>query len=61
MYEEVFRNAKTVDDLCSWLDRDLLIKVWAYVFVSARRRDVWERRFPELSSRGMPIHLILGD
>ena len=61
MYEAVLHRARSVDDLCAWLDRDLLVTAWPRIFMPHRRRDVWERRFPELSSRGMPLHLILRD
>src|SRR5262249_9364749 len=61
MYEQVLHRAKSVDDLFAGLDRDLLVASWPRIFLPFKRRAIWERRFPDLSSRGMPLHLILRD
>ena len=48
MYERVIREATQVDDLRSYLNEAVLHQVWRHLFLSARVRQSWEERFPDL-------------
>jgi hypothetical protein len=48
MYERVLREALRVDDLRAYLNRGLLIAVWADLFLPPQVRALWERRFGAL-------------
>lgn len=49
MYQTVLNQAATPDDLCRWLDGDVLRRLWPTLWLPARLRTLWETRFPELA------------
>lgn len=48
MYERVIREATRVDDLRSYLNGEVLRKVWRSLFLPGPVRRTWEERFPDL-------------
>jgi hypothetical protein len=48
MYERVIREATRIDDLRSYLNKEVLCQVWNRLFLPARVRRSWEARFPDL-------------
>jgi hypothetical protein len=48
MYERVIREATRTEDLCSYLNEEVLRQVWGQLFLPARARRTWEDRFPDL-------------
>lgn len=48
MYERVFREAMTADDLRRYLNGPMLRRLWHQMFLPTRVRNLWEDRFPEL-------------
>jgi hypothetical protein len=50
MYKTVLTEASTVEDLHTWLDRDLLARLWHTLWLPARLRRLWEDRFPGLAA-----------
>jgi len=49
LYERVIREALTVEDLGRYLDAKTLSRVWQHLYLPARVRQEWERRFPPLA------------
>ena len=50
MYQAVLNQAVTVDDLSRWLNADILRRVWPFLWVPARLRALWQKRFSELAA-----------
>jgi hypothetical protein len=50
LYKIVLTEAATVDDLSTWLDRELLTRLWPTLWLPPRLRQRWEQRFPELAA-----------
>jgi hypothetical protein len=48
MYERVIREATSSGDLRSYLNGEVLRKVWPVLFLPARVRSEWQERFPDL-------------
>jgi hypothetical protein len=48
MYERVIREAARIEDLRSYLNEEVLRRVWGQLFLPARVRLSWEDRFPDL-------------
>lgn len=48
LYEVVLRSALDVEDVEAYVNRDLLMDVWAELRIPPRIRSAWEERFPEL-------------
>jgi hypothetical protein len=48
MYEAVLDVATTVDDLVSYLNADLLVRVWPVLGLARAKQGTWEGRFPVL-------------
>ena len=51
MYKVVLSEAGSVEDLCTWLDGELLLRLWSTLWLPPQLRRRWEERFPELSAR----------
>ncbi|WP_232344796.1 hypothetical protein [Actinoplanes awajinensis] len=51
MYKVVLSEAGTVQDLCTWLDGELLLEVWPTLWLPPQLRRRWEERFPGLAAR----------
>jgi hypothetical protein len=49
MYKVVLTEASTVDDLNTWLDADLLGRLWPTLWLPPQLRQRWEETFPELA------------
>jgi hypothetical protein len=45
LYERVIREALRIDDLRTFLNRELLIGLWPTLFLPAPVRALWEQRF----------------
>lgn len=50
-YQAALREGRVVDQV-ELLNRDLLVEVWSELLLPDRVRDLWESRFPELTSAG---------
>jgi hypothetical protein len=50
LYERVIREALTVNDLARYLNAGVLVRVWGQLYLPARVREAWERRFPALAT-----------
>jgi hypothetical protein len=50
MYEIVLREAGGVEDLTTYLDRDMLIALWPRLYLPKGVRHAWEDRHPALRS-----------
>jgi hypothetical protein len=48
MYEQVLREAGSLDDLAAYLDGDTLTQVWAELYVPKGVRQAWEDRHQAL-------------
>ncbi|MGN9783443.1 hypothetical protein ACTMTF_18565 [Nonomuraea sp. ZG12] len=48
MYERVIREAVQLDDLRTYLNGSLLIRIWPQLFLPVRARKSWEARFRDL-------------
>ncbi len=51
MYERVLREARSREDLQTYLDGGTLRRLWGQLVLPAPVRLLWERRFPELAAR----------
>ncbi|WP_229400873.1 hypothetical protein [Micromonospora okii] len=49
MYKVVLTEAGTVDDLNTWLDADILRRLWPTLWLPPQLRRSWEEAFPELA------------
>jgi len=52
MYKVVLIEAGTVDDLNTWLNADLLRRLWPTLWLPPQLRRSWERAVPELGRTG---------
>lgn len=52
MYKVVLAEAGTVDDLSTWLNADLLRRLWPVLWLPPQLRRDWEQTFPELVTTG---------
>ncbi len=50
MYKVVLSEAAGVDDLCTWLDGEMLLRLWPSLWLPPQLRRRWEQRFPELAA-----------
>lgn len=50
MYKTVLNEAATVDDLDTWLDKQMLLQVWPTLWLPPRLRQMWEHRFEVLAA-----------
>jgi len=50
LYRTVLREAATISDLTTWVNRSRLVLVWSDLSLPDRVRDAWELAFPELAS-----------
>lgn len=50
MYKVVLTEASTVDDLNTWLNADLLLRLWPSLWLPPQLRRRWEEAFPELAA-----------
>ncbi|GAA2655717.1 hypothetical protein Adu01nite_51040 [Paractinoplanes durhamensis] len=50
MYKVVLTEAGSVDDLCTWLNGELLLRLWPTLWLPPQLRRRWEERFPELAA-----------
>lgn len=44
MYEAVLTEAVRVDELCTWLDAETLVRVWSELYLPQGVRRAWEER-----------------
>ncbi|QDY78204.1 hypothetical protein [Streptomyces qinzhouensis] len=51
MYERVLREARSREDLQTYLDGSTLWRLWGHLVLPAPLRTLWEGRFPELAAR----------
>ncbi|MFC7588691.1 hypothetical protein ACFQYP_37040 [Nonomuraea antimicrobica] len=49
MYERVIREAAHTDDLRSYLNASVLIRIWPRLFLPVQARQTWEARFRHLA------------
>ncbi|WBB98332.1 hypothetical protein O7543_12160 [Solwaraspora sp. WMMA2080] len=52
MYKVVLAEAATVDDLNTWINADLLRRLWPTLWLPPQLRRLWEETFPELVATG---------
>ncbi|MFV2022580.1 hypothetical protein [Micromonospora sp. LOL_023] len=52
MYKLVLTEAGTVDDLNTWLNVNLLRRLWPTLWLPPQLRRSWEEAFPELAATG---------
>ena len=52
LYGKVISEASTEDDLSQYLNRDLLVALWARLRLPRRCAELWNRAFPELAAAG---------
>jgi hypothetical protein len=50
MYKAVLTEAGSVDDLRTWLNGELLLRLWPTLWLPPQLRRRWEERFPELAA-----------
>ena len=50
MYKTVLTEAGSVDDLCTWLNGELLLRLWPGLWLPQQLRRPWQERFPELGA-----------
>lgn len=50
MYKAVLSEAGSIEDLCQWLDGELLLRLWPTLWLPSQLRRRWEERFPELAA-----------
>ncbi|MEV6859843.1 hypothetical protein AB0M44_02375 [Streptosporangium subroseum] len=48
MYERVIREAVHHDDLRTYLNGRVLIRIWPRLYLPIQARQAWEARFPDL-------------
>ncbi|WP_344259041.1 transcriptional regulator [Streptomyces sodiiphilus] len=51
LHETVIREAMSLDALCSFLNADLLVRLWPTPWLPPQVWRLWEERFPELRHR----------
>jgi len=50
MYKAVLTDAGSVADLRTWLNGELLLRLWPTLWLPPQLRRRWEERFPELAA-----------
>jgi len=55
MYKLVLAEAASVDDLNTWLNADLLRRLWPTLWLPSQLRRLWEGTFPELRRHDEPL------
>jgi hypothetical protein len=55
MYETVLNEAATVDDLRTWIDGQLLLRLWPTLWLPASLRRAWLQRFPQLAAASTAV------
>ncbi len=50
MYKVVLSEAAGVEDLCTWLEGESLVRLWPTLWLPPQLRRRWEERFPELAA-----------
>jgi hypothetical protein len=50
MYRTVLNQAATVDDLNTWLDGEVLVRLWPTLWLPPQLRRRWEHHFPQLAA-----------
>jgi hypothetical protein len=48
LYETVIRESASADDLRTFLNEDMLRRVWPRLWLPARVRRLWQASFPQL-------------
>ena len=48
MYERVIREADHLDDLRTYLNGSVLVRIWPRLFLPVQARQAWEARFRSL-------------
>jgi hypothetical protein len=46
----VLTQARSIDDLCTWLNGELLLRIRPTLRLPPQLRRRWEERFPELTA-----------
>lgn len=49
MYQRVIREASRTDDLCLYLNAEVLRDIWPVLYLPVQVRRLWEDRFPDLA------------
>lgn len=49
LYQTVIREASTSGELARYLNRTLVERMWSTLVLPAPCRELWERKFPELT------------
>jgi hypothetical protein len=49
VYERVLREAADAEEVGRYVNGSILVEVWPRLWLPQRVRQVWERRFPELT------------
>ncbi|MFV2086557.1 hypothetical protein [Micromonospora sp. LOL_021] len=55
MYKVVLTEAGSVDDLNTWLNADLIRRLWPALWLPTRLRRLWEGTFHELRRHDEPL------
>jgi hypothetical protein len=50
MYKTVLNEAASVDDLNTWLDQQMLLRIWPSLWLPPRLRQRWEHHFAALAA-----------
>jgi len=50
-----FNEAATVDDLRTWIDGQLLLRLWPTLWLPASLRRAWLQRFPQLAAASTAV------
>jgi hypothetical protein len=48
MYERVIRESTRPEDLRTYLNHGMLVRIWPHLFLPMEARRAWETRFPQL-------------
>lgn len=51
MYETVLREAVSEQELCAWLDEEVLLRLWDDLYMPRGVRTAWEQCHPSLRRR----------
>ncbi|MEU4230697.1 hypothetical protein AB0F17_40950 [Nonomuraea sp. NPDC026600] len=54
MYERVIREAVQLDDLRTYLNGSVLVRIWPRLYLPVQARQVWEARFRNLVRASIP-------
>ncbi|KAB8193804.1 hypothetical protein FH608_021665 [Nonomuraea phyllanthi] len=55
MYERVIREATQLDELRAYLNHEMLVRIWPYLYLPIEARYTWETHFPKLR-RASHVH-----